>query len=123
MKTTIDTLAASISKILESYADDVSVDVAEVTKSMAKRGVTALKRESRTKFGGTGEYAKGWKADTKVQRLYTSSTIYNTKPGLPHLLEHGHAKVNGGRVPGVAHIAPVEQELIKTFEREVLSKL
>ena len=47
-------------------------------------------------------------------------TIYNAKlPGLAHLLEHGHAKVNGGRTAPRVHIAPVEKKLIEEYERNV----
>ena len=46
-------------------------------------------------------------------------TLYSKVPGLPHLLENGHAKRGGGRVPGKTHIAPVEQELIKQFEEQI----
>ena len=48
------------------------------------------------------------------------ATLYNAKvPGLPHLLEHGHAKRGGGRVSGRVHIAPVEEELEKAFTQEL----
>lgn len=35
--------------------------------------------------------------------------IYSTKPGLPHLLEKGHATIGGNRVPGYVHIDPAAQ--------------
>ena len=62
------------------------------------------------------------------QRLSTTVTIYNDHPGLPHLLEYGHVTRNGTKqtfppTPAHQHIAPVAEELVETFEREVVSKL
>ena len=42
---------------------------------------------------------------------------------LTHLLENGHASPNGGRVPGRAHIKPVEEQLVKEYEEEVLNAI
>lgn len=35
--------------------------------------------------------------------------VHSTKPGLPHLLEKGHATVGGGRVAPVVHIEPAAE--------------
>lgn len=126
-KTPIEKLESSISKILEDYADDVRDHVAEISVEIAKKGAQALRDESREKFNViTGKYAKGWRADTvgdTVRAIKWTNIIHNTESGLPHLLEYGHAKRNGGRVAGRTHIATVEEKLIEEYEREVVSKL
>ena len=38
-------------------------------------------------------------------------------PGLPHLLEKGHASVGGGFVGGREHIAPAAEEAFEDFEQ------
>lgn len=122
-RTPLDKLEDSISKILEEYGEQITENLDEVTIKVGKAGVTALRNESKETFGGTGKYAKGWKSETQTTRLGTSVVIYNTTPGLPHLLEHGHAKRNGGRVAGREHIAPVEGKIIKEYETEVAESI
>lgn len=125
-RTPIDKLKTDISKILEEYQDEIADNLSEVTNKVAKKGALALQRESRAKFGGSGKYAKGWKVETtgKTRRQVSwSSVIYNETPGLPHLLENGHALRNGGRVAGRPHIEPIEEEIVKEYETEVIIKL
>ena len=111
-------------KILEKYGDDVKDNVNNIVKDITKKGATALKGESRSTFGGTGKYASGWTSQTETGRFSAQGTIYKgTVPGLPHLLEHGHANRGGGRTPGRVHIAPVEEQLVREFESKVKSKL
>lgn len=117
--TPIDKLESAIDKILTSYGDDVQKNVDEATVKVGRAGASALRSESKKTFGGTGKYAKGWKAKTEQSRLGTTAIIYNTNPGLPHLLENGHAKRGGGRVPGRKHIAPVEEKIIDKFTKAV----
>lgn len=125
-KVSIENLGDYVSGILEEYADNIDANIAEVTKKVGQSGVKALKAESESHFNGH-KYAKSWTYATYQGRLYTTVVIYNKKPGLPHLLEYGHAMVSGGRhigdVKGRAHIEPVEQELIETYQKEVISKL
>ena len=130
-KVTVDNLDTVIKGILKEYEDDVSKNMTEITKKVTKAGVQALKAESKSKFGTVKKrkrkYADTWTSKSEINRLYTKGTIYNSQPGLPHLLENGHAKVGGGRVEGKVegrpHIASVEEMLIKMYEEEVMTKL
>ena len=128
----LDDLDKAVKDILEDYAGDVKHNLDTITRDITKKGVSALKGESQQKFGTSGKhkqkYARTWTSKTEVGRMYTRGTIYNTQAGLPHLLENGHVSRNGsgrilGNVAGREHIAPVENELIRLFEREVYSKL
>lgn len=118
-RSTVDTLAADIQDILREYGEDVNKLTVETVKKIGQKGVQALQSNSSV-FGGTGRYAKGWKSKVEAGRMGAKATLYNASvPGLPHLLENGHAKRGGGRVPGRVHIKPVEDELIKTFESDL----
>ena len=119
-----DQLAEAVDKILEKYGDDVRENMNDIVKDITKKGVQTLKSQSRSAVGGTGKYASGWTSKFESGRVSAQGTLYNGRlPGLPHLLEHGHANRNGGRTPGRVHIAPVEDALIKEFETKVKSKL
>ena len=128
-KTPLDKLADAISDILEEYGEEVDENVGEIAEALGKKGALTLRRESKAKFpDGSGEYAQGWKSTTDQSRFSTVATIYNEHYALPHLLEHGHVIRNGtgrvyGEVPGREHIAPVADELVEAFEKEVVSKL
>lgn len=123
-KCTPEQLPQVIQSILDEYANDVTSNIPEIAERVAKEGVRALRASSKSKFKGSGKYASGWTSQTEHGRLSTKVTIYNGKlPGLPHLLEHGHANVDGGRTPGKVHIAPVEEKLVKEFEEKVENEL
>lgn len=115
-------LAAAVDKILDKYGDDVLENMSSIVKEMSKKGAKEIKSQAR--FGGTGKYASGWTSQVETGRMSSQGTIYNgSVPGLPHLLEHGHANRGGGRTPGRIHIATVEEALVKEFESKVKSKL
>ena len=107
-KVKIDGLADAIIKELSEYNQEVTDGVKQEVKSVANECKTEIQQNS-PKL--TGSYRKGWREKT----MYESAddiriSIYNkTDYQLPHLLENGHAKVNGGRVEGKPHIGPAEQ--------------
>ena len=118
-KSTVDTLAADIQQILDEYEGDISNLTKETVKKIGDKGKQALQSNSNV-FGGTGKYAKGWSSKVEDTRMGARAVLYNAKlPGLPHLLEFGHAKRGGGRVAGRVHIKPVEDELERAFEQEL----
>lgn len=125
-KVTIDNLDEAIKGILNEYADDIDANIAIVTKKIGQTGAKALNSTAKSTFEGN-KYSKSWTSKTEQGRLYTTVTIYSKMPGLPHLLEYGHALVAGGRkqgkVDGRAHIQPVEEKLIKEYEKEVTASL
>lgn len=119
MNVGIDQLQSAINKILKEYGDDVYNRTEELTKAFAKKGAQAVKSAASGAVGGSGKYAKGWTSQVEVGRLSALATIYNRTPGLPHLLENGHAKRGGGRVSGRTHIGPVEEKLVEEFTKAV----
>lgn len=121
-KVTIDNLDDAVMGILKDYEDDVNRNLDVITKKVGQAGVKALNDQAGKTFKGK-KYKKSWTSTAQKGRLYSTVTLYSKMPGLPHLLEHGHAKVGGGRVKGRVHIEPVEKKLISQYEKEVTAKL
>lgn len=121
-KVTIDNLDDVVMDILKDYEDDVNHNLDVITKKVGQAGVKALNDQAGKTFKGK-KYKKSWASTAQKGRLYSIVTLYSKMPGLPHLLEHGHAKVGGGRVKGRVHIEPVEKKLISQYEKEVTAKL
>lgn len=119
-KTPIDKLSAAISDVLEAYGDELQENIGEAVKTVSKKGAQAVRQAAQQTFGGSGAYARGWTSRAETGRVSAQGFIYNKDlPGLPHLLENGHAKRGGGRVPGRARIKPVEEEIVKDFIKAV----
>lgn len=108
----INDLAKEITKTVRQYTDEVVEKVEMSADELSQKGVKLLKERSPKK---SGEYARGW-GRVKTKGGYI---IKNKKYQLTHLLEKGHAKVGGGRVPGIPHIAPVEEQIVEEFVKEV----
>lgn len=127
-KVPLEQLEAEVANILKEYEGDVFEQMSQAAVQYGKIGQRKLKENSPVKAAkGGGRYAKGWAwKRTGMNRKDGSVgvTLYNRAlPGLPHLLEHGHANRGGGRTPGKVHIAPIEQEICEEFEKEVVDKV
>ena len=128
VKVTAANLSEEIHKMLAEYAEDVDATLKDVIKIEAKKGAEAIKNDANSKFEDVhlkkGRYGSGWTSTVNENRLNVSATIYNKKyPGLPHLLENGHAMRTGGRVAGRPHIKPVEEQLEQDLIKDLRAKL
>ena len=112
-------LSAELAKILEGYSQDVREAVDRVVADTGKQAKKDIQAASPKK---TGKYRKGWRVKKEGGALGQVSTaaVYNaTDYRLTHLLEHGHQKAGGGRVEGISHIAPVEEEQQSSFTQAI----
>lgn len=114
----IDSFGSELSAILGDLGDAVADKMPEVVREGAKVG----RREWRDNAPkNTGAYAKSISYRVKRNGDEATAEIGSaTMPGLPHLLEKGHAKVGGGRVAPRVHIAPAAEDAFDaTYEAAV----
>lgn len=110
----IDKLATEIEAELAKYSQEVAEQIKIDVQEVAKECVAEIKQKSPKRIG---KYRRGWRKEV----VYESDedlriVVHNKTSGqLTHLLEFGHAKVNGGRVDGRPHIGPAEQRAKKSL--------
>jgi Bacteriophage HK97-gp10, putative tail-component len=105
--------AKTLNKELAKYAKVVDEDVQKLAKKVADEGKEKIKAASPVL---TGDYKDGWRVKKQVKKyIVHNATNYQ----LTHLLEFGHAKVDGGRVEAQPHIAPVETKMMDDFEKGI----
>ena len=114
----IEELTAAVTEALESYRQDVTDGLKREIKTVAKECKRDIQENSPEQ---TGSYRKDWQdkvayeSDEDIRIIVRNRTDYQ----LTHLLEHGHTKVNGGRVEGKPHIGPAEQRAEKKLLKRV----
>lgn len=100
----IDRLAAEITKAVQEYTEDVSEAIERKVDEVAGQ---VLKEVKRTAPKRTGKYRRGFVKTKRDAPGRTKRIVWNRRHYmLVHLLEFGHAKVNGGRVPAYPHLRP-----------------
>lgn len=124
-KVKVDDLSNVILEYLENFKD-VTEEAAE--KGLSETATTALQQLRNAHPSGSGEYGswdeynKSWKV-LKLKRD-KKAVIHNEKHyRLTHLLEKGHATVDGGRTRAFQHIAPVadkcDDELLQNIKKYI----
>ena len=117
-KIPVGQMSSVISEALEHYAKVATDDMKQAVKKSAK---TVKNEISKNAPKRTGEYAKSWTAQVTDENASSIHMTVHSKNRyrLAHLLENGHAKRGGGRVPAQVHIAPAEQKGIEQLETEI----
>lgn len=118
----IDQLAAAVMEGLTEYADLATEDM---KKAVKKAGATVRREIQANAPKDTGDYAKSWSVKNVRETANAMEVVVHSRNRyqLAHLLEFGHAKRGGGRVPGKAHIAPAEEKGVRELEREIQKAL
>lgn len=73
----------------------------------------------------SGKYKKSWRIKTNYENAVgISLTVHSpTRYQIAHLLEHSHAKRNGGRTRALPHIKPAEEAGEEKLMRDIAKKL
>ena len=124
---------AAIKEALDTYGSEIAEVLNETVSAVAEKTANDLKSTSPKR---KGKYARGWTWQlsngenrssiiSQIGSRYDSrgknAVVYGKKPTyrLAHLLEHGHAKRNGGRVAARPHIESAEDRAIQEFWKEL----
>lgn len=114
----VDQMADAIMQGLTEYADLATADMKKAVKDASKTVKKEIQAGAPQK---SGAYKKSWAVKTMRETSNSLEVTVHSKNRyqLAHLLEHGHAKRGGGRVSGMAHIAPAEQLGIEQLENAI----
>lgn len=111
-----------VQKYVEDYNGECIEVMTEVIPQVAKEAARKLRNESPKV---SGKYAKGWKVTVEKGRMRIGAKVHGKKGtyNLAHLLEHGHAKRNGGRTRAEVHIKPVEEWAIDEATDRIIERM
>lgn len=122
VKVSSENFAYEVNRLIGRYQQGLYTKLDPVFRKTANEARKELRASSPK--GRTGKYRRGWEYDLKINSRIGGGTLtlYNARPGLPHLLENGHAVRNGtGRNSGKQfaaahpHIAAVNEKAQEQF--------
>lgn len=122
MSIKVDDLVEAVRGELDEYAEEVTGDVKQAVKEVARATVKEVKAKSPVE---TGNYKKSW-GQVKVSETEGSIVIAIRNKNyywLTHLLENGHALKSGGRTKAFPHIKPAEDFAARELEKKVRLKV
>lgn len=111
----IDDIASEIAEMVKAETEETRQAADEAAKKAITKARDELKATSPRR---TGKYARGWKT-RKAEKFYFYEAYNSTKPEITHLLNTGHAKQNGGRLPGDHHIDTADANANRNFLEEL----
>ena len=127
-KIKLDQFESAIREILEDYQNHTILTARNAVQAVLDEGVKQVKKNAQIfdpkHKPEKGRYYTGWTGRMDADRSMATGTIYNYKyPGLPHLLEHGHALRAGGRVKGNTTARPHIEQVDKLMEETFMTRL
>lgn len=128
-KIKINDLSKEINKILEFYSDEVISDTKEVVDDVTDKALSIVKEKAPVDDRNVkrkGKYKRSLKKTTVFESNTEKRNVIHASGGehrLAHLLEDGHATVNGGRVDGKPHFKYADDYVNEEFPKKLEEKL
>lgn len=115
----IDQLGAAIEEQLDIYHEDVTAKINELSKKAAK---TLVQRTKQTAPVASGSFKRN--ISSKAIKKGRNGHLYawyvkSPDHRIAHLVVHGHAKPDGGRVPGNPFLANALAPILAEYEKAV----
>lgn len=115
MAVKVEDLSEAVLEELHAYSDELMTGLKKDVRAVARTCRAEIQEDSPV---SSGDYRDGW----KVQKTFESDddirlTVHNDAHyQRTHLLENGHANVDGGFTPGTPHIKPAADHAAATLE-------
>ena len=122
IKVSVDEMDQAISEQLQKYAGSITEDMKDSLRDSAKEIRKDISSNAPVR---TGRYKKSWTVKKIAENSTSLELVVHSKNRyqLTHLLEHGHALRNGGRVEGKPHIKPAEENGKKKLVESLKEKI
>ncbi len=111
-------LENEIAKALSEYSQEVTDKIKKAVDIVAAEVDAEIK--SKIPFTQrTGKYVRSFRIKNTYENQHAKTKVWHVADGqhrLTHLLEHGHAKLTGGRVKAYPHVQYGEDLAVKRMQ-------